>query len=58
MFTGGPDTPETRAKFTSNVPQGRLSDPRDIANACLYLASDEAGFVNGTEVVVDGGKCV
>lgn len=58
MFTGKPDTPENRESFTSNIPLGRLSTPDDISNACLYLASDEGGFVTGTEMVVDGGKCV
>lgn len=58
MFAGVPDTPENRAKFLSNVPLGRLTDPKDIANACLYLASDDGNFVNGTEIVVDGGKSV
>ncbi|KAK2763126.1 hypothetical protein FQN54_009762 [Arachnomyces sp. PD_36] len=57
-FTGAEDTPENRAKFTSNIPLGRLSEPEDIANAALYLASDEGSFVTGTEMVVDGGKCV
>ena len=58
MFTGVPDTPENREKFISNVPLGRLCDPSDIANMCLYLASEEARFVNGTDMVVDGGKCI
>ncbi|KAI9933154.1 hypothetical protein ASPWEDRAFT_61119 [Aspergillus wentii DTO 134E9] len=58
MFTGMEDTPENRAKFIGNVPLGRLTDPDDIANMCLYLASDEGSFVNGTEMVVDGGKCI
>jgi 3-oxoacyl-[acyl-carrier protein] reductase len=40
----GSDTPEMRAKFVASIPLGRLSKPIDIANACLYLASDEAGF--------------
>lgn len=58
MFVGVPDTPENRAKFVSNVPLGRLTDPNDVANMCLYLASDEAAFINGTDMVVDGGKCI
>ncbi|CRL25501.1 Short-chain dehydrogenase/reductase SDR [Penicillium camemberti] len=56
MFTGMEDTPENREKFIGNVPLGRLTDVDDIANMCLYLASDEARFINGTEMVVDGGK--
>ncbi|KAJ5179449.1 hypothetical protein N7492_002659 [Penicillium capsulatum] len=58
MFTGMEDTPENRAKFIGNVPLGRLTESEDIANMCLYLASDEGKFINGTEMVVDGGKCI
>ena len=56
-FMGG-DTPELRAKFVASVPLGRMSHPRDIANACLYLASDEADFITGVALEVDGGRCV
>jgi 3-oxoacyl-[acyl-carrier protein] reductase len=56
-FIGG-DTPENRAKFRASVPLGRLSTPRDIANAALYLASDEAEFITGVALEVDGGRCV
>lgn len=54
----GEDTPERRAKFVATVPLGRLSRPLDIANAALYLASDEAEFINGACLEVDGGRCV
>jgi 3-oxoacyl-[acyl-carrier protein] reductase len=57
MFMGS-DTPEMRAKFISSIPLGRLSKPLDIANACLYLASDEAEFITGACLEVDGGRCV
>ncbi len=40
------------------VPLGRLGTPRDVANAALYLASDEAEYVTGTTIVVDGGQTV
>jgi 3-oxoacyl-[acyl-carrier protein] reductase len=39
----------------SRTPLGRLGDPRDIANAYLFLASDEAGFITGETLRVDGG---
>ncbi|KAL1850263.1 hypothetical protein Plec18167_007369 [Paecilomyces lecythidis] len=58
MFTGVPDTPENRKNFIAQVPLGRLTDPNDIANTVLFLASDEGQFINGTELVVDGGKCI
>jgi len=54
----GADTPEMRAKFVATIPLGRFSQPRDIANACLYLASDEADFITGACIEVDGGRCV
>lgn len=54
----GSDTPEMRAKFIASIPLGRLSKPLDIANACLYLASDEAEFITGACLEVDGGRCV
>ena len=55
---GGPDTPENRARFVASIPLGRMSTPRDIANAALYLASDEAEFITGVEFPVDGGRCI
>src|SRR6516225_5537215 len=57
-FMGVPDTPENRARFIATIPLGRMSRPRDIANACLYLASDEAEFITGVVLEVDGGRTV
>ncbi|WP_407494359.1 SDR family oxidoreductase [Pseudooceanicola sp. MF1-13] len=54
----GEDTPEMRAKFLSTIPIGRMSTPQDIANASLYLASDEASMVTGVCMLVDGGRCI
>lgn len=56
-FMGG-DTPELRAKFAASVPLGRLSQPRDVANAVAFLASEEASFITGVALEVDGGRCV
>jgi 3-oxoacyl-[acyl-carrier protein] reductase len=57
-FMGMPDTPENRAKFLGTIPLGRFSTPADIANACLFLASDEAEFVTGVILEVDGGRTI
>ncbi|MCI1191499.1 SDR family oxidoreductase [Calidifontimicrobium sp. SYSU G02091] len=54
----GEDTPERRAKFIATIPLGRLSRPLDIANAALFLASDEAEFISGACLEVDGARCV
>lgn len=57
-FMGVPDTPENRARFIATIPLGRMSRPSDIANAALYLASDEAEFITGVDFPVDGGRTV
>jgi len=54
----GADTPEKRAQFKASIPLGRLSTPLDIANAALYLCSDEAEFITGVALEVDGGRCI
>ena len=54
----GEDTPEIRAKFISTIPLGRFSTPADIANAALFLASDEASMTTGSVLEVDGGRCI
>ena len=47
--------PERRAERLGEVPLGRLAGARDVANALVYLASDEASFINGAAIPVDGG---
>lgn len=54
----GEDTPERRAQFTASIPWGRFSTPQDIANAALFLCSDEADMVTGSVLAVDGGRCI
>ena len=44
-----------RRNRLNHIPAGRFGEPHDIANAALYLASDESGWVTGTEFLVDGG---
>jgi 3-oxoacyl-[acyl-carrier protein] reductase len=56
-FMGG-DTPENRARFLATIPLGRFSTPEDMANAALYLCSDEASMVTGVALEVDGGRCI
>jgi 3-oxoacyl-[acyl-carrier protein] reductase len=57
-FMGVPDTPENRARFVSTIPWGRMSEAKDVANACLFLASDEAEFLTGVVLEVDGGRTI
>lgn len=57
-FMGVPDTPENRAKFIATIPLGRMSVPLDIARAAVFLASDDAEFLTGVELPVDGGRTV
>jgi 3-oxoacyl-[acyl-carrier protein] reductase len=57
MFMGE-DTPEKRAAFKATVPLGRFSTPHDIGAAALYLASDEAEFLTGVVLEIDGGRCI
>lgn len=52
LFLGKPDTEENRAAFVSTVPLGRPSTPRDVANTCCFLASDEAEFITGVNLEV------
>ncbi len=57
-FMGMPDTPENRTPFLATIPLGRFSTPLDIANAALFLASEEAAFLTGVCLDVDGGRSV
>ncbi|MET0310713.1 MAG: SDR family oxidoreductase [Burkholderiaceae bacterium] len=57
-FAGGPVDDARRAKFLATIPLGRFSTALDVANACLYLASDEAAFISGVCIEVDGARCV
>lgn len=58
QFLPGEDTPEIRQKFVDTIPLGRLSQPLDIARAALFLVSDEAEFITGVCMEVDGGRCI
>ncbi|RZJ07802.1 MAG: SDR family oxidoreductase, partial [Haliea sp.] len=57
-FAGGPIDDARRARFLSTIPLGRFSTALDVANAALYLSSDEASFISGVCIEVDGARCV
>lgn len=57
-FAGGPVDEARRARFLATIPLGRFSTALDVANAALYLASDEAAFISGVCIEVDGARCV
>ena len=48
--------PELKRATAAGVPLGRVGTTRDMANACLFLLSDQAAFITGTELLVDGGR--
>ena len=50
------DSVEVRAGLVGTVPMGRLAESTEIANAILFLASNDASFITGTDLVVDGGS--
>ena len=57
-FAGGSVSEEAKGRFLATIPLGRFSTPMDVANACLYLASDEASLISGVCIEVDGARCV
>jgi NAD(P)-dependent dehydrogenase (short-subunit alcohol dehydrogenase family) len=51
------NNPDTNAQFLANIPVGRWGDPKEIGALACYLCSDVAGFITGTDILVDGGWC-
>jgi NAD(P)-dependent dehydrogenase (short-subunit alcohol dehydrogenase family) len=55
LLAAAPDAAVARAQLVSRQPVGRLGKPWEIAKAALYLASDDADYITGTDLVIDGG---
>ena len=49
---------EVKEKFLSRIPANRIGSPEDIAHAALFLASDEASYITGQTITVDGGRVI
>jgi NAD(P)-dependent dehydrogenase (short-subunit alcohol dehydrogenase family) len=47
--------PQVKQQFTSRIPVGHWGNPEDIGSLALYLCSDAASFLTGTDIVIDGG---
>ena len=56
LLGGGEEAKGVKDYFATLIPQGRVGQPEEIASAVLFLASDDASFVNGVELFVDGGQ--
>ncbi len=56
-FLGG-ESEQSRQAFLATVPMGRFCEPDDVAAAMVFLASDDASFITGVALEVDGGRCV
>lgn len=57
-FMGGKESAEQRETWLKSVPLGRLCEPEDVADATIYLASEDAAFISGVCLEVNGGRCV
>ena len=57
-FMGQPDTRRTAPNSSPEFPRGDFRQPRDIANAALFLADPHSAFITGVAIEVDGGRCI
>ena len=55
MVAQFPDPEETRKSMVARQPMGRLGEPWEIAEAAVYLASTDSGFITGSNLMIDGG---
>lgn len=51
------NNPESNAQFLASIPLGKWGKPEDIGTLAAYLCSDAAGFITGTDILIDGGWC-
>lgn len=58
MTTSSPERVEAMAPAVKIAPMGRMGDPREVADAVLFLSSSRASFVQGHALVVDGGYVI
>jgi NAD(P)-dependent dehydrogenase (short-subunit alcohol dehydrogenase family) len=56
LFGGGEQAEAVKKSLTDQIPAGRVGKPAEIARAVLFLASDDASYINGIELFVDGGQ--
>jgi NAD(P)-dependent dehydrogenase (short-subunit alcohol dehydrogenase family) len=56
LFGGGEQAKGTKGYLAGLIPAGRIGQPEEIAKAVLFLASNEASFINGVELFIDGGQ--
>ena len=57
VIADSPDPDATRRRYDTGRPMGRMGEPNEIAQAALFLASEESSYITGTSLVVDGGYC-
>jgi 3-oxoacyl-[acyl-carrier protein] reductase len=57
-IAGLDDTPENREKMVASIPLGRMCKASDVGNVVCFLCSDEAAYITGAQVPVDGGRAI